>query len=174
MTFSFPDDLPEDWEDDIGMIEDADFLNKVGGMSNAIKQAFLSVFCNTGYSFVATNESTTLATYAPLATPGEASVNVGNTGIVIAFLKCQFVNTTQAMQYMSCELSGANEIAPNFTDKYISERQPIASSTAVYTMNGYIPYMGLDPGATVFKTQFATSGGTAHFLNREIFLLPFP
>lgn len=173
MALTFPDDLPVDWEDDVGMPEDASFLNAVGGMSNTLKAILIAFFQGTERNYVTTNEVSTSAAFAALPTAGEATVTVGGTGIVLAIMRCQWRNAATAIQYMGCELSGANtEVA--VVEKSISMRQPFASSTAFYNLNGIIPYSGLSPGDTTFKTRFATSSGSCTFQNRELFLIPFP
>ena len=76
MAFTLPDDLPTNWQDDVGMIEDADYLNAVGEMNNSIKDALTALVDGAKSAYVATQESTTSTSYADLA-PGRPGATAG-------------------------------------------------------------------------------------------------
>lgn len=170
MAFTLPDDLPTDWQDDVGMIEDADYLNAVGTMNNSIKAALNTLVGGAGTAYVATSETTTSTSYADLTTTTDSvTATVGNSGAVIVFLKAQFQNSGAAYCYCSVALSGANTVAAS--DTYSLIAQP----NAIYIQYGIPIFLtGLTAGSTTFKMKYRVSAGTGTWLYRRITVIPLP
>lgn len=170
MAFTLPDDLPTNWQDDMGMIEDADYLNAVGEMNNSIKDALTALVDGAKSAYVATQESTASTSYVDLTTTTDSvTTTVGASGMVFVFLKAQFQNSGANYCYCSVALSGANTVAAS--DNYCL----VAAPNAVWYGAGVpVVLTGLTPGETTFKMKYRVSAGTGYWIYRRISVLPMP
>lgn len=174
MAFTLPADLPEDWVDDIGMIEDADFLNSVGDLSNAIKAALLHIVGGATTASVATQENTSSTSYVDLATTTDTvTATIGASGKALVFLSADINNSSSAAGYMSFAMSGANTAAASDA-MAIMARAFVSSGNFTNTVGVPLLLTGLSAGSTVFKAKYRASSGTAQFQYRRIAVIPFP
>lgn len=112
---------------------------------------------------VATSQTTTSGTFADLATAGPSvTVTVPASGKVKVTVAARMQNSGANANFVGVDLSSGNTVAAAtiLTDVPPSGQSVEYSRTTVLT--------GLTPGSTVFKMQYATGGGTATFLNREL------
>lgn len=116
------------------------------------------------YSYVATDEGTTSTTYAGLATAQTAVINVPLSGRVLVHFNMGIYNAGFTMR-VSVALSGANTAAAS--DNYSIRAD---SATFVTKSSGSFLLTGLLPGSTTFTAQFKTSGGTARFFERALYV----
>ncbi|MDV6979667.1 hypothetical protein [Mycobacterium intracellulare] len=172
MAFTLPADLPEDWVDNIGMVEDADYLNKVGGMGNAIKAALLALVTGATQAFVSTAEATIGQTYADLPTTTDSvTVMIGSSGKALVLISAHFVNLG-GNGFMSYAMSGANT-APASDGK--SAQLESAINGAPGSIFTAVLETGLSAGSTTFKLKYR-SGTTNNptLSQRRIIVIPFP
>lgn len=175
MAFTLPADLPEDWVDDIGMIEDADFLNDVGDMANALKAAMLVLVNGSASATVSTQESTTSTTYTDLATTtDQVTVTVGASGKAIIILSADMSgNNTSARARMGFAMSGSNTAAAS--DTFAAAQRIIATSVQYFgTTTKIMLLTGLSAGSTTFKAKYRIDLGSGFFQDRSIIVIPFP
>lgn len=172
MAFTLPSDLAVNWQDGVGMIENAAFLNAVGALNNANKAAITTLVNGVANAVVATAETTTSASYADLATTtDQVTVTVGASGVVLVMIQSQASNTGGNYNYTGFALSGANTVAAS--DAYCI--QAVCHAGGVYMQTGSTFMMtGLTAGSTTFKMKYKTNTGTATFANRRISVIPFP
>jgi len=172
MAFSLPTDLATDWADNVGMIENAAYLNKVGEMNNANKAALIALVNGTATATVATSETTTSATYADLTTTTDSvTVTIGNSGMALVLLQANGTSTTGYYSYISFAISGATTRAADDA----TALQFAVWSSGIQTQAG-APFLvtGLASGSTTFKMKYRVASGTGTFLNRRISVIPFP
>ena len=170
MAFSLPSDLATNWADNVGMIENAAYLNAVGTMNNSIKAALNTMVGGASSAYVATSETTASTSYTDLTTTTDTvTATVGSSGMVLVFLKAQFQNSGANYCYCSVDLSGANTVAAS--DTYALLAQP----NAVYVQYGVPVFLtGLTTGSTTFKMKYRVTGGTGTWLYRRITVIPLP
>lgn len=167
MAFTLPADLPVNWDDGIGMSEDATYLNKVGAMLNALKAAILSVAGAPSEAFVATSENTALASYTDLATVTDTvTVTVGASGVARVSIFAQSTSSTSTGQcVMGFAVSGANTLAAADARSVVGTP---GSSTRPQAFGYEFLLTGLTPGSTTFKAKYKAVSGVATFFNRRI------
>ena len=173
MAFSLPADLATNWADNVGMIENAAYLNAVGDMNNKLKAAINGTVNGTAQAVVATSESTSSATYADLATTTDTvTVTIGPSGMALVLIYAYFSNT-QWNAMMSYAISGANTAAASDTKCLNFRNQPAGSQDGAF--GGTFLETGLSTGSTTFKLKYRAggSGGTMTFANRRIAVIPF-
>ena len=173
MAFSLPTDLATNWADNVGMVENADYLNKVGAMNNAIKAALLGTVNGTAQAVVATQETTTTTSYTDLTTTTDTvTVTIGNSGMAMVLLYSAIGNSTAgAISYVSFAVSGANTIAASDTTcLYFQIASGAGNAGAMGTM---FFLTGLATGSTTFKMKYRVSSGTGNWSNRRIAVIPF-
>lgn len=175
MTFTLPSNLPTNWVDNIGMIEDAAFLNNVGTMANDLRAAVLALVTGPAAATVATSESTTSTSYTDLTTTTDTvTVTIGASGIALVVINSINANSnSSSASYASFAASGANTITA--IDGNSAESVYPASFTN-FSATKTIFLTGLTAGSTTFKMKYkiAAGGGTATFSNRTIGVIPFP
>lgn len=170
MAFSLPSDLPTNWADNVGMIENAAYLNAVGAMNNALKAAMIATTNNTAGAVVATAESTTSASYTDLTTTTDTvTVTIGPSGMAIVLLHMT-VAATGGTSWMGYAISGANTVA--VSDAKALQYQCPASNVGG-SFGATFVETGLAAGSTTFKLKYKASGGTPTFSNRRIAVVPF-
>jgi hypothetical protein len=117
---------------------------------------------------VATDESTTSATYVDLTTPGPAVTHtVTASGTVKVTLSSVLYNTTSSRAtFASFAMSGANtQVASDSLMLYYTT----ISGSAQMEASKVMIVSGLTPGATTFTMKYrSTAGGTGHFARRSI------
>jgi len=120
-------------------------------------------------SIVATEQNTTSTSYTDLTTVGpSATVTTGTKALV--FVKARLTNSTAGQNaYMGCAISGASTVAA--ADSQTLNNRPSDSNNPNIGMASMIIYTGLTAGSNTFTAKYRTSGGTATFVNREIFVL---
>lgn len=172
MTFTLPADLPEDWVDNIGMVEDADYLNKVGGMGNAIKAALLAIVSGATGAVVAASESTTSTSYVDLTTTTDSvAATIGASGKALVIMSALFTTGPGGTHYMGYAMSGANTAAA--TDaKCVAAWTTV--NTAQVSASGVFLETGLTPGSTTFKAKYKSNVNGCAFSNRRLAVIPFP
>lgn len=174
MAFTLPADLPVDWVDNIGMVEDADFLNKVGAMDNALKAALLAIVNGAAVTTVATSETTTSGTYTDLTTTADSvTVTIGASGKALVIFSAE-TSVSAGSSRMSYAMSGANT-APATDAKSATFHAQVGAAQDGTLIRAYME-TGLTPGSTTFKPKFrsAIDTSTKTFLNRQIIAIPFP
>ncbi len=176
-----PTDLPVNWTDNIGMEVNADFLNAVGEQGNATAAAvnsFNAFFSGAAQAFVATDETTTSASYTDLATTTDSvTVDVGSSGVVLVslFANATYVSGAAPTVWVGVALSGANTVAA--TDARCCVGAFSHTNVVQWSPSGLFVMTGLTPGSTTFKMKYkVTAGGaaSARFANRRITVIPFP
>lgn len=170
MAFSLPSDLPTDWQDGVGMIEDADYLNAVGAFNNSMKAAMNALVNGSVTAYVATSETTTSTSYVDLTTTTDTvTTTVGDSGMALVLLKAQFQNSGANYCYCSVALSGANTVAAS--DNYTL----LAAPNGVAIQMGIPIFLtGLTAGSTTFKMKYKVAAGTGTWLHRRITVIPLP
>lgn len=173
MAFTLPDDLPTNWADNVGMIEDADYLNAIGEMNNALKAALLGTVNNTSQAVVATQEQTTSTSYVDLTTTTDTvTVTIGPSGMAIVTIYAAIYNAdVGGISYMSYAMSGNNTAAAS--DTQCVNAQIAAGCQNAAAFSGTFFLAGLATGSTTFKLKYRASAGTAKFTNRRIVVIPF-
>lgn len=172
MAFSLPTDLATDWADNVGMIENAAFLNAVGAMNNANKAAINAMVNGAAVASVTTAETTASTSYTDLATTTDSvTVTLGNSGMALVFLQSQASVTTITYAYIGVALSGTNTVAASDT----SCLQLVSYANNVQMQMGTALLLtGLTSGSTTFKMKYRVYTGTGTFANRRIAVIPFP
>ena len=173
MAFSLPADLATNWADNVGMIENATYLNAVGAMNNAIKAALLGTVNGTAQAVVATQETTTSTSYTDLTTTTDTvTVTIGASGMAMVLLYAAIGNTTAgAISYVSYAVSGANTIAASDAQSLYFQ---IASGAGNAGASGTMFFLtGLATGSTTFKMKYRVSANTGNFANRRIAVIPW-
>lgn len=171
MAFSLPADLSTSWADNVGMIENAAYLNAVGALNNANKAALNTIVNGAATATVATSETTTSTSYVDLTTTSDTvTVTIGNSGMALVLLQSLGSNTG-GTNYIGFALSNGNTVAA--ADGYAIVLSGHASG--VQTQVG-VPFLltGLTAGSTTFKMKYRVSAGTGTFANRRISVIPFP
>lgn len=171
MAFSLPADLATDWADNVGMIENAAYLNAVGEMNNALKAAVTTMVDGATGAAVATAETTSSASYVDLTTTTDTvTVTIGDSGIAIVFIQAQHANTG-GYNLTSFAISGATTRAAD--DTTCIQAAGHASGVQVQVGNAYV-VTGLTAGSTTFKMKYKVISGTGTFANRRIAVIPLP
>ena len=171
MAFSLPSDLPTNWADNVGMIENAAFLNNVGTLNNANKAALIAMVNGTATATVATSETTASTSYTDLTTTTDTvTVTVGSTGIVLVLIQSLSSNTG-GTNSIGFAISGSNTVAAS--DAYALIHSGHASGVQTQTGSTFM-VTGLTAGSTTFKMKYKASAGTATFANRRISVIPLP
>lgn len=176
MAFTLPSDLPEDWVDDIGMIEDADFLNDVGDLGNAVKAALLHIVSGATGAVVATSESTSSTSYVDLTTATDTvTTTIGASGKALVILSANLWNSGASQaSFMSFAMSGANTAAAD-DSLAIMQRTQAVGQTFAGAVSGVFLLTGLTAGSTTFKAKYRSgSSSTSNFQYRRIAVIPFP
>lgn len=119
----------------------------------------------------ATDETRTLTSYDNLATVGPApSVTVGQSGMVLVILQTRMYNSSgAATNFMSYAMSGANTSSATDSKAVAANTggaNAQTSGSAVFLLTG------LTAGSTTFTAKYRTDTGTAHWLERNITLIP--
>lgn len=172
MAFSLPADLSTSWADNVGMIENAAYLNAVGALNNANKAALNTLVNGAATATVATSETTTSTSYADLTTTTDTvTVTIGNSGMALVLLQANGTSTASNYSYIGFAISGASTIAASDS----MALQYSVWSSGIQTQAG-APFLvtGLTAGSTTFKMKYRVAGGTGTFLNRRISVIPFP
>lgn len=173
MAFSLPADLATNWADNVGMIENAAYLNAVGTMGNALKAAMSGMVSNTATAVVATQETVSGTSYTDLATTTDSvTVTIGASGIALVIIHASLYNATNGqISYMSFAASGANTIAASDSQSISVQIAASAPDGAAYS--GIFPLTGLSSSSTTtFKAKYRATGGTGKFSNRRITVIP--
>lgn len=175
MAFSLPSDLPTNWADSVGMIENAAFLNNVGAMNNKLKAAVNTIVNGTATATVATGETTTSTSYVDLTTTTDTvTVTIGSSGLALVVL---YVNITTGAAtspgWMSYAISGGTTSAASDAKALSYDSQYGAGTSAMGTA---ILETGLASGSTTFKAKYKISAGSSActFANRRIAVITFP
>ena len=172
MAFSLPSDLATNWQDNVGMIENAAYLNAVGTMNNQIKAALLGTVNNTSQAIVATSETTSSLTFTDLTTTTDTvTVTIGPSGMAMVILYA-YMSVNSGICYVGYSASGANTISTS-DNKGINFAQQYGMAYGAYGVT--IMETGLNSGSTTFKMKYhvtnASYAGT--FANRRITVIPF-
>lgn len=174
MAFSLPSDLATNWADNVGMIENAAYLNAVAAMNNSLKAALVSTVNGATQAIVVTSESTTSNTYTDLTTTTDSvTVTISNSGmalvILYAYMTCVAPNDYQCR--MSYAISGATTKAADDA-RFVSHSGQYSTNSAAY--GATFLETGLTAGSTTFKAKYRSSTTTsATFANRRIAVIPF-
>lgn len=120
-------------------------------------------------AYVATDETTTSASYTDLATTTDTvTATIGSSGNALVVMSSYMGNDIAGgWEYMSYALSGANTRAA-------ADSRALAHNTGNYgqgILGAVFPETGLTPGATTFKLKYKASS-TAHFKYRRIAVIP--
>ena len=172
MAFSLPTDLATNWADNVGMIENAAYLNAVGDMNNKLKSALTGTVNGTAGAVVATSESTTSVTYTDLTTTTDTvTVTIGASGMALVLLYAN-LSANGAHSFMSYAVSGATISAAADTKAIEFMNQYNAANGS---LGATFLETGLTAGSTTFKAKYRTSNGSygATFANRRIAVIPF-
>lgn len=118
---------------------------------------------------VSTNQSTSSATAADLATTGPSvTLSVGATGKVLLIGSYITENdTTTARGRGFYVVSGANTIAAT---EFMGSRSPTPTQS-IYC-SGMVLLTGLNQGSTTFKLQYATTAANQSFSDRVLTVIP--
>lgn len=173
MAFSLPSDLATDWADNVGMIENAAYLNAVGTMNNSLKSAVNTLVNGVAGAVVATSETTQSGTYADLATTTDTvTVTIGNSGMALVMLYSS-MSCNAGTLYVSYAVSGATTSAAADSKALIFAQQ---NGFPVGAFGGAFMETGLTAGSTTFKMKYRTTRTdyAATFVNRRIAVIPFP
>lgn len=172
MAFTLPAILATNWANNIGQEYDADAMNAVGAMANAIRAALVAFVNGAAATTVATSESTTSATYADLTTTDSVACTVGASGKVLVLFSAEVVLSAWRAR-MSYAMTGANTAVA--TDAKSAMFRAQAASVDGQLGRFYME-TGLNPGATTFNPQFRADGDTTTktFSNRQIAVIPWP
>ena len=171
MAFTLPSDLPTNLVDDSSTV-DAAFFNNLSAMGNATKAAVATIGYGMKSAVVATEESTTSATYTDLTTTtDQVTVAVGSSGKVLLLVRVTSKNNQASGygSYLGFEVSGANTVSASDTDCYMRPG-------SLYVTQGFGTLLtGLTAGVTTIKLKYrASSGSTASFKDRLIAAIPLP
>lgn len=145
--------------------------------ATAAGQLFVSTGANViaarqpAFATIATNETTTSATFVDLLTVGPTVTVTTGTAALVMVSSDQSSNTAGAFSQSGYAISGATTLAASL-DRATAIRTPIAN----YGMNATLAVYqtGLTAGSNTFKEQYCTSsgGGTASFQTRRISVIP--
>jgi len=117
------------------------------------------------WSQVGTSQSTTSTTWADLATAGPSvSLDVGSDGF--GLVRASVMTEAPANQTVSVGVS-IDGAAPTFAQMQFANGVASPINAPLFAE---ISYSGLTPGNHTFKLQYETSGGTATFWNRYLFV----
>lgn len=120
---------------------------------------------NSAYAYVATQETTTSATYVGLTTPLAVTVTTGTKALVI--VSAEFRNGSAANAgYSSYAVSGATTIAASdqrCIHTYLGSATNFQSRTSAASL-----LTGLTAGSNTFTVQYKTDAGTGSWLQRDI------
>lgn len=118
---------------------------------------------------IATDESTTSTSFADLATVGPAvTVDTGTTALVFYSATVWNSGANNLME-ISYEISGATTVAASSANAAIMDGVTATDTPRISSFN---VQTGLNPGSHAFSMKYRTSAGTAHFLNRELVVIP--
>ena len=171
MAFTLPSDLATNWADNVGMIENAAYLNAVSTMNNSLKSALIGTVNNAASATVSTAETTTSATYTDLTTTSDTvTVTIGASGMAIVMIYAT-IGLTGYQGFMSYAVSGATTSAASDTK---SMNYQCAVSNIGGSFGATFFETGLAAGSTTFKLKYrTTSSATGTFSNRRIAVIPF-
>lgn len=117
------------------------------------------------WSQVGTSQSTTSTTWADLATAGPSvSLDVGSEGFALVRASAMIEAPGDQTVSVGVSIDGA---APTFAQMQFANGAASPINTPLFAEIGYT---GLAPGNHTFKLQYETSGGTATFWNRYLFV----
>lgn len=172
MAFSLPSDLATNWVDNVGMIEDAAYLNGIGTFNNTLKAVINSTVSGATTAIVSTSESTTSSSYADLTTTTDSvTVTISSSGMALVLIYANMTNSQGSVPYLSYALSGTNTSAAADTKAC---RYWTLSAGGACTMSASFFETGLSAGSTTFKLKYKNSGGsTTTFADRRIAVIPF-
>lgn len=164
--------LPTNWQNNIGMQVDADFLNNLGTVVNANTDAIAGLHNATAAvsTLITTEETLNSATYTDLTTTTDSvTVPVGPSGSVMVLLELRFstyVGGSSNVLTGSFATSGANTRAASDAYSVSTPASTLASIWQLFILTG------LTAGNTVFKMKYKTnSGSTIKVNNRRISVL---
>ena len=171
MAFSLPADLPTNWVDNVGMIENAAFLNNVGTMGNSLKTVVNSTVTGAATAYVPTGESTTSTSYVDLATTtDQVTVTISSSGMALVILYAN-ISCSSYGALMGYTISGATTRA---VDDSRALNFETGSGTMYQSFGATFLETGLAAGSTTFKCKFrTTNAGTGTFTYRRIAVIPF-
>lgn len=114
------------------------------------------------YATVATDESTTSASYDDLATPGPSVTLTINTKVKVTIGADMYFSSSGGTGVMGVSIAAA---APDDTNS-----MHMYSDSNGYQMGRVLYFSGLTPGSTVFKAQYyrGAGAGTLHIRYRTI------
>ena len=173
MAFSLPSDLATNWQDSVGMIENAAYLNAVGTMNNALKAAVNSTVNGTASAYVATNESTGSTSYVDLTTTTDSvTVTISSSGMALVLIYAALSNGTNGGQcFMSYAVSGSTTVAAS--DATSINVQVASGAGNAGSFGNMFLHTGLTAGSNTFKLKYRCATGTAYFATRRITVIPF-
>lgn len=118
-------------------------------------------------SIITTGQGTTSAAYTDMATVGPAvTVTVGTTGKVLVALYSAYSNGTSNFALMSYAVSGATTVGA-------ADTRALQTATPSDVRNGMtVLEVGLNPGSTTFTAKYRSTGGTAGFSGRFLWVTP--
>lgn len=148
-------------------------LNAIAAAVNAI---YSSMVNGIAAAQLTASQTTTSATFVDLATVGPAvTVNIGASGAALVGMQAFLYNqSTNCQALMGVAVSGATSIGAGANNYYVGSQQA-GALTAVQIASSVFPVTGLVPGSNTFTAKYCQSnGGTALFLNRIIWVIPFP
>lgn len=141
--------LPEDWVDNIGMVEDAEFLNAVGAAVNENTNAIAAAAPAPSAVFDAAPGSVTGSAYAPLGTTGQVEITVPASGRLLVIIRFD-ANSNAGSSQVSYSMSGANTRAATDTGDVVN------ISTGGGSLSAFRVEAGLNPGLTTLQLQYKT------------------
>lgn len=172
MAFSLPSDLATNWADNVGMIENAAYLNAVGDMNNKIKAALVGTVNGAAQALVSTSETTTSGTYADLTTTTDTvTVTISASGMALVAIYSA-MSCGGYSQYVSYAISGATTRSADDAHALVFTNQYQAAPAAY---GAVFLETGLTAGSTTFKMKYKSSnaGTTQTYSNRRIAVIPF-
>ena len=154
-----------------------DLNESAAAKATAAGQLFVSTGVNAiaartpDFDFIATNETTTSATFVNLTTVGPTvAATTGTTALVMVGSNGSS-NTAGAFFQAGYGITGATTLAASL-DRATSVRSPATNYGAATTLVVY--QTGLTGGSNTFQEKYCTSsgGGTASFSDRRLSVIP--
>lgn len=169
--------LPTNWVDNVGMVENAAFLNNVGTQVNAntadiaTNAAAISAVLTPAAASVATSRQVNSTTYTDATdATDEATVIVGSSGIVMVYIvyTWTYISGSGGSPIVGVALSGANTVAASDTYSVTG-----AGSSGTNVTTAWLVFDGLSAGSTTFKMKYKSGTDVIAFSNRKIAVIPF-
>ena len=137
----------------------------IGGLYGQVASSLI-----TG-AYVHTEETTTSTTYTNLATSGPAVTIFTDQAAVVFLTTIVTSSITSGLALMSFAVSGATTAA---AADATAVQMELYSSGAYLTVSGAFYYDTLNAGNNTFTAKYraGASGGTAHFVQRHLLVLP--